>query len=348
MTFANRPRRLTAASLLAALLMGGCGWAEWPPPSRGRAVSVPPAAVQAAPAPRPEGQAVDGSARVFVGAESVTVGAGDTVYGISRRHQVSQRALIEINRLEPPYRLVPGQRLVLPRERAHSVARGDTLYSISRRYGIDMYELAQANQMESPFTIQVGQNLRIPAVPQAAGATPAAVGGTGLQVEELAPPSTREGPALTMRTPPTAPVPAPVTPPPPQTVDGDGFLWPTRGEVILEFGPQAKGLHNDGINIAAPRGTPVHASAGGVVAYAGNELRGFGNLLLIKHADGWVTAYAHNDELLVKRGDTVRRGQAIARVGSTGNVTRPQLHFELRRGRQAVDPRTRLADQVAG
>jgi murein DD-endopeptidase MepM/ murein hydrolase activator NlpD len=98
-------------------------------------------------------------------------------------------------------------------------------------------------------------------------------------------------------------------------------------------------MHNDGINIGAPRGAPVQAADAGVVAYTGNELRGYGNLILIKHADGWISAYAHCDQLLVKRGDKVARGQVIARVGATGNVNEPQLHFELRHGRQAVDPR---------
>ncbi len=312
---------------------------------------------------------------VFVGADSVTAAPGDTVYSLSQRHRVSQRALIEVNGLKPPYQLAVGQRLVLPRERVHPVVRGDTLYSISRRYGVDMYELAQANRLESSYAIQVGQELRIPAVPQAVAQQqppPTAVA-RGMQAEELAPPPAgREGPAVTMLPPsepapnsappaPLAPAPpptarlapeaaptAPVAPEPPPMVGGEGFIWPARGQVVLEFGPKAKGLHNDGINIEAPRGTPVYASAGGVVAYAGNELRGFGNLLLIKHADGWVTAYAHNDELLVRRGDTVKKGQVIARIGSTGNVTKPQLHFELRKGRQAVDPRSRLTEQLAG
>jgi murein DD-endopeptidase MepM/ murein hydrolase activator NlpD len=119
---------------------------------------------------------------------------------------------------------------------------------------------------------------------------------------------------------------------------GKKFLWPVKGRVVGTFGEQAKGLHNDGINVVAPKGTVVHAAENGVVAYAGNELRGFGNLLLIRHADGFMTAYAHNDELLVQRGDTVTRGQAIAKVGATGSVTEPQLHFEVRKGGQPVDP----------
>ena len=116
-----------------------------------------------------------------------------------------------------------------------------------------------------------------------------------------------------------------------------------RGRIIAHFGTEPNGTHNDGIDISAPEGTPVLAAEAGVVAYAGNELRGYGNLVLIKHANGWITAYAHCKELLVKRGDTVNRGQVIAKVGATGGVSEPQLHFELRRGKRAVDPREFLA-----
>jgi murein DD-endopeptidase MepM/ murein hydrolase activator NlpD len=131
-------------------------------------------------------------------------------------------------------------------------------------------------------------------------------------------------------------------------VHGTGkFLWPVNGKIVSPFGPKDGGLHNDGINIAAPLGTPIHAADNGVVVYAGNELRGFGNLLLVRHADGWVSAYAHCDALLVKRGDNVKRGQVIARVGQSGNVTAPQLHFELRKGAEAVDPLAQLGPQGA-
>jgi murein DD-endopeptidase MepM/ murein hydrolase activator NlpD len=153
--------------------------------------------------------------------------------------------------------------------------------------------------------------------------------------------------------PPPSPQPAPAEPQfasalaaPPAAKPGHGFIWPVKGEVIAEFGSPGKGQHNDGINIAVPRGTPVVAAADGVVAYAGNELRGFGNLLLIKHAEGWMTAYAHNDALLVKRGDVVKRGQRIAKVGDSGGVSPPQLHFELRQGTRAVDPMIALGGKA--
>jgi murein DD-endopeptidase MepM/ murein hydrolase activator NlpD len=116
------------------------------------------------------------------------------------------------------------------------------------------------------------------------------------------------------------------------------FRWPVRGRVISGFGPKTSGQQNDGINIAVPEGTEIKAAEDGVVAYAGNELKGYGNLVLIRHANGYVSAYAHASELLVKRGDSIKRGQAIARAGQTGNVTSPQLHFEIRKGSTPVDP----------
>ena len=116
------------------------------------------------------------------------------------------------------------------------------------------------------------------------------------------------------------------------------FRWPANGRVIAGFGPKTNGQQNDGINIAVPENTPVKAAEDGVVAYAGNELKGYGNLVLVRHPNGYVTAYAHAKELLVKRGDQVKRGQIIARSGQTGNVNAPQLHFEIRKGASPVDP----------
>ena len=116
------------------------------------------------------------------------------------------------------------------------------------------------------------------------------------------------------------------------------FRWPVRGRVIAGFGPKPNGQQNDGINVAVPEGTPIKAAEDGVVAYAGNELKGYGNLVLVRHSNGYVTAYAHASEILVKRGDPVKRGQMIAKAGQTGNVAAPQLHFEIRKGSTPVDP----------
>lgn len=128
---------------------------------------------------------------------------------------------------------------------------------------------------------------------------------------------------------------------PEKPTDGGGapsFRWPARGRVISGAGAMTNGQQNDGINLALPEGTPVHAAEDGVVAYAGSELKGYGNLVLIRHSNGFVTAYAHASEIMVKRGDQVRRGQVIAKSGQTGNVSSPQLHFEIRKGSTPVDP----------
>jgi murein DD-endopeptidase MepM/ murein hydrolase activator NlpD len=133
----------------------------------------------------------------------------------------------------------------------------------------------------------------------------------------------------------------------PMALPGKGFVWPVRGRIVTAYGTTPQGTQNDGINIAAPAGTPVLAADAGEVAYAGNELRGYGNLILIKHPNGYITAYGHNATLLVKRGQHVARGQPIAKVGATGAVSEPQLHFEIRRGSRVLDPDEYLPAQTA-
>ncbi len=256
-----------------------------------------------------------------------TVAKKETVYGISRRFGVPLRSVIDANRLAPPYALRIGQELLIPTMREHVVARGETVYSISRRYGVDRTELVRLNGIASPFTIKPAQRL---VLPDSQPAAPVIAPATGKTLVAAAP---------------VRPTPVAIPQPPPRA--GSKFLWPVKGPVILAFGPKKNGLHNDGINIKAPRGAPIRAADNGVVAYAGNELRGFGNLLLIKHAGGWVTAYAHTDQVLVRRGDQVKRGQTIGRVGSTGSVASPQLHFEVRKGTRAVDPARLLGQQTA-
>ncbi|MEQ8736555.1 MAG: M23 family metallopeptidase [Rhodospirillaceae bacterium] len=262
--------------------------------------------------------------------ETVTVQRGDSVYLIARRFNVPMKSIIERNGLQPPYVLYPGQVLKLDQPRLHTVRQGDNLYGISRQYGVDMRALAQKNGLVSPYTIYPGQQLAMPGsstVIASSASMPTSSSGSSDQ--------SRRGPSSPA---PVASAPPPVAPPAPPVRAGSRFVWPLEGRLLSKFGPSGQGLHNDGINIETERGAPVRAAENGVVAYSGNELQGFGNLLLLKHADGWMTAYAHNDELLVRRGDTVGRGQVISRAGSSGNVRSPQLHFELRRGTKAVNP----------
>ncbi|MEX2452120.1 MAG: LysM peptidoglycan-binding domain-containing M23 family metallopeptidase [Rhodospirillales bacterium] len=348
-------------ALVAVLALAGCGWAEWPPPGYKSGQYAPRPVHQAEPGMRPQEDQLPAAAPIRGGGD-VEVKRGDTVYALSRRYSVSLRAIIDANGLRPPYTLSVGQRLAVPAVREHRVRPGESLNSIAERYGLGVYELAHANRLRPPYRIFSGQTLVIAqgTAPQR-GSSPSPSSSSSLS---SSPSSSSEAvQATALPDPPeqvaaarpsvSSPTPAPAPTPKLETEQAKayspsyynkirGFMWPLRGEIISNFGPKTKGLHNDGINIAAPRGAPVRAAEGGVVAYAGNELRGFGNLLLLKHKNGWVTAYAHNDKLLVKRGDTVGKGQIIARVGSTGAVASPQLHFEIRRGKRAINPKKHL------
>ena len=261
-----------------------------------------------------------------------TVRAGETVYGISRQYNVAMNELVRVNGIQSPFTIKVGQTLAIPA----STQTQRTVVSVSP-------------SAPSPTTGAPR--------PEAKPSTP----GTATQVPSPATPAPQPTPAPEPVT--QAPVKVPDLPsydtaglphpygkpaPPPRLVGpipqppaltGDGFLWPVRGKVVSNYGPKGKGLHNDGINIAAPRGSAIRASENGVVAYAGDGLQGFGNIVLVKHADGYVTAYAHADTLLVTRGQVITRGQAIAKVGSTGTVDSPQVHFQIRKGREALDPR---------
>ena len=327
-------------TLLFALGLSACGYAEWPPREEvPRDVNRPQSSNQA-----------------FVGASAVIVGKGDTVYALSRRHKVPMREIIEVNGLQAPFSLRIGQRIILPRGKAYTVRKGDTLSQIALDQDVDAYEVARLNGLRPPYIIRIGEVLTLPgnastrtvAVSPNAGTSRKTTRKTSGVVKKVPakPPVWSSPPKPTVTAQTTTPQARPTRVPAPPPKSGNGFIWPLKGKVISNFGAKPKGLRNDGVNILARRGTPVLAAENGVVAYAGNELRGFGNLLLIKHAGGYVTAYAHNHELLVKRGQKLKRGQKIATVGSTGNVTKPQLHFEIRKGKTARDPRKYLRNRA--
>ncbi len=202
----------------------------------------------------------------------------------------------------------------------YTVRRGDTLLGISRRLGVRSRELAEINGLIKPYLLVEGQQLTVPLEATTASRVAA------------------EDAEVTIPEPVTTAIPEPAP-------GGDlQFIWPVEGPVVSDFGPKAGGLHNDGINIAAPAGTPVRASEDGVVSYVGSEIRGYGNLVLVRHTDGWVTAYAHNARNLVARGQMVLRGDVIASVGASGGIAQPQTHFELRQGTTAVNPVEHLVE----
>jgi len=218
------------------------------------------------------------------------------------------------------------------------VAPGETLISLARRHHLSLTELARANKI-SPYTkLNIGDRLNIPTNARRVSEHRAPASRVERSRVVASRTVTRE-PAQTVR---MAKAEAPAQHDVTKTAEPAGgipsFRWPVHGRIIAGFGHQPNGVQNDGINLAVPEGTPIKAADDGVVAYAGNELKGYGNLVLIRHANGYVSAYANASKLLVQRGEMVKRGQVIARAGQTGNVNSPQLHFEIRKGSTPVDP----------
>lgn len=307
------------------------------------------------------------------GGTPIVVAPGETVEMISRKHGVPVAAILSANNLTSAAAVRPGQHLVIPRLRSapavayappatriaagvprvsvpqssnvHVVAPGETLNSIARHYGKHLSEIARANHLPPNTMVKIGERIVIPGVrvTQRAEARPAAPAPAPAPAPAVQPMprdvANAESPHSAWK---ASPVPPQVQQSPQKAAEPVGslpsFRWPVRGRVIAGFGPKPNGLQNDGIDVAVPNGTPVKAAEDGTVAYAGNELKGYGNLVLIRHSNGYVTAYAHASEILVKRGDTVKRGQVIAHSGSTGNVNAPELHFEIRKGATPVDP----------
>ncbi|MFN3701398.1 MAG: peptidoglycan DD-metalloendopeptidase family protein [Alphaproteobacteria bacterium] len=275
----------------------------------------------------------EGSAGVHV------VQPGDTLYTISNSYQLAMQDIVFINRLQAPFHVRAGQRLRLPPPQTYRVRSGDTLYNVSRLFNTDMSAVARQNNLRAPYRLSEGQVLRLPSrsIAQAQQVQQASQGmamrppqkperSMSTAQQNIRPPASVQPPQRVAATPPPR--------------SSSRFLQPVSGRLLSGFGAKPDGLHNDGINIGAPRGTPVKAAENGVVVYVGNELRGTGNLILIRHDGGYITAYAHLDAFKVARGQTVQRGDVIGAVGSTGSVSTPQLHFEIRRGTQAIDPKS--------
>jgi murein DD-endopeptidase MepM/ murein hydrolase activator NlpD len=245
----------------------------------------------------------------------------------------------------------------------HVVQPGESLIAISRRYGVPLATLAKTNNIQPYTKVAMGDRITIPGGARAAQvqaqapvrqapaqlANAAPVMPPATQPRIAAPPVERVQtvPAQTARMATEAPAADNVVKQAEATGSMPSFRWPVKGRIIAAFGASANGTQNDGINLAVPEGTPVKAAEDGVVAYAGNELKGYGNLVLVRHANNWVSAYAHNEEILVKRGEKVRRGQVLAKAGATGAVNQPLVHFELRKGSRPVDPTKYMNDQAA-
>lgn len=340
---------------------GGRGMGSYQPPYQVETTgSVTPRTVAAVP-----GWSGEGGQRIIVG-------TGDTVDTLSRRFNVPPAAIMHANRMSGPRQLQPGQQLIIPRRlasapaapalgaapatkpaaqaasRTHVVGNGDTLMKLSRRYNVSLSQLAAANNLSTTSLLRPGVRLRIPGNGPVIAAKPAPAPARQVAAAAPAPAPVQPRRVAAIEPAQTAQMAQSSSPAEPavessvKTAEATGglpsFRWPVRGRIIVGYGAKANGKQNEGINVAVPEGTPIKAAEDGIVAYAGNELKGYGNLVLIRHSNGYVSAYAHASELSVKRGDNIRRGHVLGKAGQTGEVSSPQLHFEIRKGSTPVDP----------
>jgi len=257
--------------------------------------------------------------------------SGENIYRISKKYNIPLRDLINQNHLAPPYSIKVGDKINLPSNQYHKVVDGDTLYDISRKYGMNINNLIAINNLQKPYHIKVGESLKIN-ISNTDDNKPSVAYSKNVEQEV-----TNQSKKLISHN-----LDEPKISEPSITNKNNHFIWPVKGAIISKFGPKAGGLYNDGINIKAKNGDNVKATEDGVVAYVGDELRGYGNLIIVKHSSGWISAYGHLGSAKVKRGNKVKKGETIAIVGTTGNVKSPQLYFGLRKGREAVNPQSYL------
>ena len=326
--------------------------ARQPPPVRQAVAAPAPAArqtVNADPNFATGGDVVAASGGVF---QNYEVQRGDHIDALARAFSTTRQVLLDANDVRAPYRLRPGQILKVPVAKAYVARSGDTLIDVARRFSVGVDELAQLNHISAHGALRAGQEIGLPSSMRDRGPTQA----TGYAEAAPPPPTYRTEPPPSATTarhygeiPPAQPTmrpdqgyqtsqpPAAVAQAAPSFSDSDiaqaahgRFVWPVRGDMLTRFGSQGVGRRNDGIDIRAAQGTVVKAAAQGEVVYAGNQVPGFGNLVLIKHADGWVTAYAHLDTVDVQMKQHVSQGESVGSVGVTGGATEPELHFEVR------------------
>jgi murein DD-endopeptidase MepM/ murein hydrolase activator NlpD len=274
-----------------------------------------------------------------VGSHQIEVGAGETLYSLAKKYQVTLRDLVAQNNLTPPYILKSGTSLTIPAPNYHEVQTGETLYAISRSYNMKIDDLIAINDLKQPYGVKVGEKIRIAKLENLENSSN----------DNLKTTPTKKAPIASIKSPKNLQKTEEIAEKKSEESltenvlsKSNKFSWPVRGAVVSKFGPKSGGLYNDGINIKGKEGAEVKASESGVAAYVGNELKGYGNLVIIKHSGGWITAYAHLSKMLVSRGQKVAKGEKIGLVGSSGNVTSPQLYFGLRKGRDAVNPENYL------
>jgi murein DD-endopeptidase MepM/ murein hydrolase activator NlpD len=346
--------------VVVTALLGACipaGSRPDPAPPLQRVQAIPPETlpvpdrpsddeVESLPAPRPawEARPVEADARTIAGSTYV-VAPGDSLRRVAELTGAGSEAIARANGLDAPFTIRAGQRLTVPGGRYHLVRPGQTGIAIARAYGVEWSRIVESNVLTEPYVLRVGQRIDIPGDRRGGPSRAERAAAFRLDIDDIL---TGGEPALASNQEPARPV-ATATRVLPATASvaaptrlRSGFAWPVDGRVVKRFGRGASGERNDGIKIAVPVDTPVKAAADGVVAYVGDGVASLGGLVIVKHGDGWTSVYGHASKLIVQRGQSVKRGQTLALSGDSGFADRPEVHFELRRGRTPVDPQGQL------
>ena len=342
-----------AALLLALTGPAACIPAGAPPPASQTAVAPGEALVEnpVAPAPPPkpawEARPVAPDAQI-VRASVRTVRAGDSLSAIALDTGTSVASLARENGLTEPYPLTTGQRLAIPAGRYHRVRTGQTGIGIARAYDVEWSGIVALNGLTEPFLLRTGTVLRLPA--DADPVAPAAQAGPAPAIGDIL--TGGEPAAVTLSIPARLPrhtrrqsaaAVAAITPIAQPAQFSGRFDPPVTGHIVQRFGAVEDGIVNEGLDYGIAAGTAVGATADGVVVFADQGARGYGGLVLIKHGDGYASAYGHLSTLAVRRGDVVQRGQTLGRSGQPSTADRPFLHFEIRRAARPLDPSVLIA-----
>lgn len=362
-------RRPTASALIALMLTSACipatqraeprrpGPATSParqavapttppaPPAREAVVPgpPPPAVSENAPTPPPPAWQVKPvtPSAVDVASSTYVVKPGDTLRAISNRTGAGSEVIARVNNIAAPFKILAGQKLKIPGGRYHRVGKGETGIAISRAYGVEWTRIAELNEIDEPYVLRDGQRLLLPSQREVAGmSADQRAAAFRLDIEDLI---SGSEPALAVRGEPKQPVATPKRVAPTVAVAEPSrfagrFDWPARGPILRGFGRISSGQTNHGINIKLDRGSSIAAAADGVVAYVGQDIPAYGTLILLRHGDGWLSAYGYADSITVTRGQKVVRGQTIAKSGASPYSGDPQLHFEIRNGLKPVNP----------
>ena len=270
----------------------------------------------------------------------------DDLNSIANSFDVRITDLMRINSLKPNSKIRTGQKIYLPNNKYYTSKPNQSLAQIAKLFDVDVGVIAKANNIKFPYKVRLGQTLKIPSNKVSVAEIEVlnkidTNTYDAINLDPIFSKNTTSKTNIATESHPAGKIKTSIKPISlikEQVFGKKPYIWPVSGKVVTKFGTASDGTRHDGINIECPENTPIQAIDNGVVVYAGNELRGYGNLVILKHNDGTLSAYAHQKDIIVVKHQTVAQFEVIGLVGATGHVKHPQLHLAIRKGSKAVNP----------